>query len=64
MFTVADGPKYERGKGRINDIFEEDVGDILGMHNACLQHRKPSLHEKDEGGCRQRGRKRETIRTH
>jgi hypothetical protein len=34
------------------------------MHNACLHHCKPGLHEKDEGGFRERGCQRLTIRTH
>ncbi len=34
--TVADQPPGDRGKGRVDQVLEEDVGGVLGLHDADL----------------------------
>ena len=53
--AVADEPENQGTKRGIDHVFEEDVGRVLGVDDACLEHGKSALHEEDEGGCQRRG---------
>merc|ERR1719234_641800 len=45
---VTEGPEGHTCQENIKEIFNEDVGGVLGANTASLQQCKPSLQEKDE----------------
>jgi hypothetical protein len=49
-------------KRGIDHILEEDVGRVLGVDDARLEHGKPALHEEDEVGCQRRGQAAGIVR--
>jgi hypothetical protein len=49
--AVPEEPPEEASDRGIKHVLEQDVGGVLLLHDAYLEHREPGLHEEDQGSC-------------